>query len=245
MPRFFVSPEQIGEKTLHLAGKDAWHIARALRMAVGQEITVSNMQGERFVCRLAEIRDEHVTADILAREPDAAEPPFAATLYQALPKGDKMGEIVEKAVECGVARIVPVLSARCVSRPDAKSFAAKRARWQKIAESAAKQSGRGIIPEIAPLVSLDAAVAELARADVALLCYEGERTTSLGAAIRARGIVGKQVGFLVGSEGGFSESEAASAVAAGVTAVGLGPRILRTETAAAFVLACLSYEAEL
>ena len=186
-----------------------------------------------------------VTARILSRSVDTVEPPFGATLYQAIPKGDKMGEIVEKAVECGVTRIVPVLTERCVSRPDPKAMEGKRARWQKIAESAAKQSGRGVIPEIAPMCSFAQAVEELGHADLPLFCYEGEGTRPLAQVLREQTPVGKDVRFFIGSEGGFSQSEAEAATAAGLCPIGLGKRILRTETAAAFVLACLVYEAEL
>lgn len=245
MPRFFVPSAQIGETELVLLGSDAHHIARSLRMAVGEHITVSDMHRGSLECELVRITDAEVTARILSRSVDTVEPPFGATLYQAIPKGDKMGEIVEKAVECGVTRIVPVLTERCVSRPDQKAMEGKRARWQKIAEAAAKQSGRGVIPEIAPMCSFAQAVEELGHADLPLFCYEGEGTRPLAQVLREQTPVGKDVRFFIGSEGGFSQSEAEAATAAGLCPIGLGKRILRTETAAAFVLACLVYEAEL
>ncbi len=245
MPRFFVPSAQIGETELEIFGADAWHIARALRMAVGETIVVSDMHRGTLTCTLTEITDARVVARIDKREADASEPPFAAVLYQAVPKGDKMAEIVEKAVECGVSRIVPVLTERCVSRPDPKAMDAKRARWQKIAEAAAKQSGRGTIPEISPAVDFATALSALAATDIPLFAYEGERETSLRAVLRETSLVGKTVGLFVGSEGGFSAAEAEAAHAAGVHSVGLGARILRTETAAPFLLACLVYEAEM
>lgn len=245
MPRFFVPSAQITETELTLLGTDAHHIARALRMAVGEHITVSDMHRGSLECELTRITDTEVTARILSRTVDTVEPPFGATLYQAIPKGDKMGEIVEKAVECGVTRIVPVLTERCVSRPDGKALEGKRARWQKIAESAAKQSGRGVIPEIAPMFSFAQAVEEIKGAALPLFCYEGEGTRPLAQVLRENQPSGKEVRFLIGSEGGFSTAEAEQAIAAGLIPVGLGKRILRTETAAAFVLACLVYETEL
>lgn len=245
MPRFFVPSAQIGETELTILGTDAYHIARALRMAVGEHITVSDMHRASLECELTRITDAEVTARILSRSVDTVEPPFAATLYQAIPKGDKMGEIVEKAVECGVTRIVPVLTERCVSRPDPKAMEGKRTRWQKIAESAAKQSGRGVIPEIAPMCSFVQAVEELRCADLPLFCYEGEGTRPLAQVLHSTSPIGKDVRFFIGSEGGFSQGEAEQAVGAGLYPIGLGKRILRTETAAAFVLACLVYEAEL
>ena len=152
MPRFFVSSENIEQSSVCITGDDAWHIARSLRMAVGENITVCDSEGCVHECILEKITDSAVTASICKSFAAESESPVHITLYQALPKGDKMDVIVQKAVEMGACKIVPFFSERCVSRPDAKSLEKKCVRWQRIALEASKQCGRGTVPEIgAPL----------------------------------------------------------------------------------------------
>ena len=172
------------------------------------------------------------------------EPPYSATLYQALVKGDKFDTVVQKAVECGVSRIVPFISERCVVRLSKSDCEKKRLRWQRIAAEAAKQCGRGIIPEVAGLLSYDEMVSEASKAGIPLFCYEAEDMKSLPAVLLDKKEE-KTVSIVIGSEGGFSVNEALKAKEGGLESVGLGKRILRTETASSFVLACLSYELEL
>lgn len=224
MPRFFVN--QKPENSCVITGEDAVHIGRSLRMKAGEEITVCH-DGVDYFCVVEKITDSEVFASVRYSAPSQSEPDVFLTLFQAVPKGDKMEMIIQKAVELGASRIVPVLTDRCVSRPDEKSFAKKLLRYQKISESASKQSGRGIIPEISGILSFKQAVSELSKCDVSLVCYEKG-----GISLNEAGLEkGKSVGVLIGSEGGFEEKEVEMCVENGVRVVGLGNRILRCETA--------------
>ena len=149
------------------------------------------------------------------------------TLFQAVPKGDKLDTIVQKAVELGAVRVCPVITARCVSRPDKKSFEKKRERLNRIALEAAKQSGRGIIPEISPLMTFDEAVSELAKQDFPVICYECGGINFSEVGLKS----GSSIGVFIGSEGGFESGEVEKCTAAGAVAVGMGRRIMRCETA--------------
>ncbi len=244
MPRFFVSSENIEQSSVCITGDDAWHIARSLRMAVGESITVCDMEGNVYECALIKITDDLVTARIDKSYAAETESPVRVTLYQALPKGDKMDFIVQKSVEEGVYAIVPFFSERCVSRPDAKSLEKKCARWQRIALEAAKQCGRGIIPKICKPLDFSQMLAEAAKASLGCFCYEGEGTESIKSILsNARDV--SDISLIVGSEGGFSPKEAAAAGDSGLCMTALGSRILRAESAPGFALACISYQFEL
>ena len=251
MPRFFVPSEGFDEKQVSITGDDAWHIARSLRMAVGESITVCDPQGYEHVCTLQKITDDLVTASVLTSMRSASEMPFDVVLYQALPKGDKMDLIVQKAVEEGVSRIVPFLSERCVSRPDGAALAKKCARWQRIALEAAKQCGRGRVPTVGTPLSYVQMLSDAAKASVGCFCYEGDGTVSLRTLLTEKHAsmttseALTDISLVIGSEGGFSEREAADAKDAGLALCGLGRRILRCESASGFALACISYEFEL
>lgn len=246
MPRFFVPSADFDGDTVRITGDDARHIARALRMAVGETVTVCDMHGTTHTCVLEKITDDGSTARIVESVPSDTEPPHPITLYQAFPKGDKMDVIVQKAVESGACAIVPFLSERCVSRPDAKTVEKKRARWQRIALEAAKQCGRGIIPEVRRPLTYARMLDEASSASLPLFCYEGDGTSSLRAVLSAAdGGVVQSVSLVIGSEGGFSGGEAAAAAARGFCMCGLGRRILRCESASGFALACLAYAFEL
>ncbi len=251
MPRFFVTRDQICDGKITLLGDDAHHISRSLRMAAGDCITVCDMQKNEYVCRLEEFLPDRVTACIESQSESDTEPPFCAWLYQALPKGDKLDTVIQKSVESGVFAITTFISERCIAREDIGDTK-KLQRRQRIALEAAKQSGRGIIPEIMPTVSFKEAVKRAAEADIALFCYEGDGTDSLKSVLcreRARcereGTVLPTVSVVIGSEGGFSLAELELARTAGLIPVGLGKRILRTETASGFTLGCIVYEFEL
>ena len=179
-----------------------------------------------------------MTVDVISKKPCENEPDVFVTLYQALPKSDKMDFIVQKCVELGVSRIVPMLSARCVSRPDAKSLAKKRERWQKIALQAAMQSRRGIIPEVCPCVSFQNAAELTKENEQTIIFYE------MGGA-PVREIIGnkpKTIGMFIGSEGGFEQSEVDLIVKSGGSAATLGKRILRAETAPLAALSVIMYQ---
>lgn len=243
MPRFFVKAENIENETIKIVGDDAFHIARSLRMAVGDEITVSNGEGEEFFSRLTKIRDEECECEVIERRTGSGEPPIHITLFMAYPKGDKLETVIQKAVELGVSRIVPFESSRCIKRPKAEKLDKQLARFSRIAEEAAKQCGRSRLPTVAAPMGFSDMLSAAKEAELALFCYEGEDGTSLKAAISGKSPV--TVSVVVGSEGGFSPEEAEAAISAGLTSVSLGKRILRCETAPAFVLSAFSYETEL
>ncbi len=250
MARFFVDREQIREGTVTVLGEDAHHISRSLRMAVGEEITVCDPDGMEYLCELTDFCPDRVLGRVLQASPSRSEPPFLCHVYQALPKGEKLDSVIQKAVECGASALTTFESERCVARAKAENEEKKVERRRRIALEAAKQCGRGRIPEVNPTASFEEAIRSAATAELPLFCYEGEGTLPLPQAIRAvvtegRLHPGLTVSVTVGSEGGFSPREAEAAIAAGMIPVGLGKRILRTETAASFVLSCLVYALEL
>ena len=233
MPRFFAPSENFCENIVKIVGDDAYHIARALRMAVGDEITVADMKGREHSCRLIKIRDNECECEILSTEEGKTESPVEITLYMGYPKGDKLETVIQKAVELGAIRIIPFESSRCIKKPKQEKAEKQGARLSRIAEEAAKQCGRSRLPEVMPPVSFAEAVRTASEADLPLFCYEGDGTEPLGRLLRARHIPdGADVALMIGSEGGFSQKEAAAAQADGFCMTGLGPRILRTETAA-------------
>ncbi len=230
MPRFFV--DKVNGDFIVIAGDDARHIGRSLRMKIGEEIVVS-CKGEDYNCKIDNISDKEVICAVLSAEPSKAEPNIKVKLFQAVPKLDKLELIVQKATELGVDEVIPVLTKRCVSRPNEKSFAKKLERLEKIALEAAKQSGRGAVPLISPLVSINKALELMSESDIKLMCYEkgGERMTAemfAGA---------KTISIFIGSEGGFDADEVEMAIKIGFTPIWLGERILRCETAPLAVLA--------
>lgn len=250
MPRFFIPKEQIDDGFVTILNDDAHHISRALRMAVGETITVCDMQSVEYECRLTDFLPDRVRAKILTAHPSYSEPPYCAHVFQALPKGDKLDSVIQKAVECGASKLTTFESERCIVRFKGENEEKKVERRQRIALEAAKQSGRGIVPRIYPTVSFAQAVEEAARAEISLFCYEGDGTEPLSrvlARCKKKVLPNTEptVAILVGSEGGFSLAEAEAAKSAGLFPVGLGKRILRTETAASFALACLVYEFEM
>ncbi len=236
MPRFFTN--EIDENNIVLTGDDANHIGRSLRMRVGEEVIVC-CNGVDYCCKIGSITSDTVYLDLVEKHRCAAEPDVEVTLFQAVPKLDKLEYIIQKSVELGVTRIVPVLTRRCVSRPDEKDFEKKKLpRLNKIAEQAAKQSGRGIIPVVTPMVNLDGALAMMKELDRTVLLYEEEGGVSFGK-VPFDGV--KTVGLFIGSEGGFDKAEADAAVETGAVQVWLGKRILRCETAPITALSILMF----
>ena len=191
-------------------------------------------------------------AEIISCQPSLAEPPFKAHIYQGLPKGDKLDTVIQKSVECGASAITAFESEFCIVKVKADSEKNKLDRRRRIAAEAAKQSGRGLLPEVDPTVSFDEMLKRASKADLRLFCYEAEGTEPIGRLIHGKlGEISEKKGakptvaIVVGPEGGFSAEEAEKARAAGFLMCGLGKRILRTETASTFALACLVYESEL
>ena len=223
MPRFFT--DAVNSDTITVTGDDARHIGRSLRMKIGDDITFCN-SGIDYQCRIDSITDCEVVCSVAESFPTKSEPSIMLTLYQALPKQDKLELIIQKTAELGVSRIVPFLSKRCVSRPDKKEFDKKLERLQKISLEAAKQAGRGVVPEIAPLMTFDEAVSDMLSSDIKIICYENEGNRLSDTGIDSS----KSVAVMIGSEGGFERGEVDKAVSMGAVPVWLGRRILRCET---------------
>ncbi len=246
MPRFFLSADHISGDIVTITGEDALHISRSLRMRCGEKITVCDMQKNEYECELAAFTADTVSARILASKKNDTEPSYRAVLYQALPKGDKMEYIIQKAVELGVSEIVPFSCERCISKLDDKTAKKKTERWQKIADSAAGQCGRGALVPVREPMSFTDAMTEAAAADIPLFCYEGDGTTPLSVFLSDRKkLDGAVISIVIGPEGGFSVGEVDQVSSLGAPPVGLGKRILRCETASGFVLSCLCFAAEL
>ena len=247
MPRFFVRGDSVADGVITVRGEDAHHIARSLRMAVGEEITVCDMQGHEYTCRISEFdEDREVRAEILSVRHSENEPPCRIRLFQALPKGDKFDTIIQKAVECGVSEIIPFESERCIVKIKSDAEERKTERRRRISAEAAKQCGRSVIPEVYPSVSYAEALNMAKGNELVLFCYEGDGTRPLGEILRGYGErVPESISIFIGSEGGFSVREADTARESGMTMIGLGKRILRTETASGFVLACIACAFEL
>ena len=235
MPRFFTN--EINEDNIIITGSDANHIGRSLRMKKGEPLTLC-CNGTDYNCVINSITPDTVYLDLVSKNICASEPSVNVTLFQAVPKMDKLEYIIQKSVELGVSRIVPVLTRRCISRPDEKDFLKKLPRLQKIAEQASKQSGRGIIPEITPIVSYKQALAMMSELDRTVILYEEQGGISFRD-VDFNDV--KTVGLVVGSEGGFDPEETDSAVGAGAVRVWLGKRILRCETAPVTAMSILMF----
>lgn len=244
MYHFFVKPEQIAGKEARITGPDVNHIANVLRMKPGAEVMISDGSDWEYLCRIREITRDEVLLDVREENRGVSELPVRITLYQGLPKSGKMELIIQKAVELGVSRVVPVETRRCVVRLDERRASSKVKHWRGIAESAAKQSGRLVIPEVSAPEKFSAALSEAEADDVRLIpyeCAEGmERTRELIASVRP----GQKISVFIGPEGGFEEQEIAEAEAHGFTPLTLGKRILRTETAGLVMLSLLMAAAE-
>lgn len=237
MAWFFTKYNITGDQYI-ISGENAKHISKVLRMHKGEELTLVTPDRTQCLCEVFSINSDSVTVDVISKKPCENEPDVFVTLYQALPKSDKMDYIIQKCVELGVSRIVPVLSARCVSRPDAKSLAKKRERWQKIALQAAMQSRRGIVPEVCPCVSFQNA-AELTKSnEKTIIFYEmgGSPVKKLLC------VAPKTLGMFIGSEGGFEQSEVDLIEKSGGSAATLGKRILRAETAPLAAMSVIMYQ---
>jgi 16S rRNA (uracil1498-N3)-methyltransferase len=248
MPRFFIRADQIeekdGEKIVTLKGDDAHHISYSLRMAVGEKVDVCDMQKNLYECELVSFDGSQVIAKVLNTQTVDTEPKHKIRLYQALPKSDKMETIIQKSVECGVYEIIPFFSERCIVKIDKKDENKKIERWQKIAESASKQSGRGIIPKVTNILSFEEMLKSSCENSLSIFCYEGEENLTLKQLLQSQTLP-ENISLIIGSEGGFSINEANKLRSHGAKCVSLGKRILRCETAPSFALACISYETEL
>ena len=223
MPRFF---KEFFETAPFIDGEDARHILRSLRMTVGEKITVSDTKVTDFDCVISSCSADRVELEILNKKKNDTEPTVFVTIYLCLTKGDKMDMAVRQSVELGASKIVPVISTNCVSRPDEKSLKKKQERWQKIADEAAGQSGRGILPLVGKTLSLKQVCKEITKDDLCVFCYElaKEQLSKFEENI-------KNISVIIGPEGGFCVAEAEMLHTAGAKVISLGKRILRAETA--------------
>lgn len=239
MPKFFVSKSQIENQKAVITGADVNHLTRVLRAKPGDSLLLCDGEGSDYSARILSFSKEQVEAEILKVFPCPNEPQVLVTLYQGLPKQGKMEWIIEKCTEMGISRIVPVQMERSVVKLTDSQAEKKLERWRKTAEAAAKQCGRGRIPEVSMPVSLPKLV-QSSLPSFLLLPYEEERARPIRSALQQK--KNDTAGIFIGPEGGFSPDEAAFLKNLGALSVTLGPRILRTETAGLAALTVLLYE---
>ena len=238
MFRFFVPSEELAREEVCLTGENAQH-AKVLRLKPGETVLLCDGEGHESVCEV--VSTDGWLLCIRQRRDSQSEAEVKVSVYMALPKADKLEHVIQKATELGAYEIVTFPSARCVSRPDEKSLQKKLERWQKIAASAAEQSGRGRIPKVLVLGSFSEALTRAAQADKALMFYEHEAALTLKMALSSGGY--STVSLLTGPEGGLEEAEVTQAREAGLQVCTLGKRILRCETAPLCALSAVMYQA--
>ena len=232
MQRFFFDDEVITDGQFTVTGEKHNHIVKVLRMSVGEKAVFCDGNKTDYECELLSCDKSSALFSVLSEYPNTTEPDVEITVFQCLPKGEKMDEMVKRSVQFGVHSVVPVLSRRCVARPDKKGLAKKVERLNKIARSSAMQSMRGIVPVVQDAIDYATALKMMKNYDTAYVCYEDEH----GLVINKNALSGKKIAILVGPEGGIDESEAEAAKNAGIPCISLGKRILRTEDAAVFAI---------
>ncbi|PWJ47677.1 16S rRNA (uracil(1498)-N(3))-methyltransferase [Faecalicatena contorta] len=244
MHHFFAEPSQIKGGIVCIEGTDVNHMKNVLRMKAGEKVEVSDGQGTEYLCEVDRYEEEYAFLRIISAGRKEAELPSKIFLFQGLPKGDKMELIIQKAVELGVYQIIPTSTKRAVVKLDAKKAGKKTERWNAIALSAAKQSGRSRVPQVMPVLSFREALEQARELDVVMIPYEQaegmEKTREIISAVRP----GQDVGIFIGPEGGFEEDEVEKAIQSGAHSITLGKRILRTETAGLAILSILMYHLE-
>ena len=244
MPKFFTARENITDSQIIIDNEDANHIRKVLRLNTGDEITVCDGRGIDYTAVISEIGKNSIVCDIKDSKKCDTEPGVEITLYQGLPKADKMELIIQKAVELGVYEIIPVATKRAVVKLDEKKSKSKIARWQAISEAAAKQSKRAIIPTVADVLSFKEALKDCQKAEIKVIPYElaegMDKTKEIISGLKP----GQDVAIFIGPEGGFEDGEIEAAMATGVVPVTLGKRILRTETAGFTILSWIMYQLE-
>ena len=241
MPKFFIKKQTIQNGHTVISDGDAVHIAKVLRLAPNDVLTLCDGEGTDFDAVITDLNKDRVALKITGSHPCLAEPKLSVTLFQGLPKQGKMDFIIEKCTELGISRIVPVICHRCVAAVrDENKEEKKLIRWRKIAAEAVKQCGRGVIPEVTGVMRLSEAVAFSETLDLRLAAYENERDVSLKSVLSGKSP--KSLGLFIGPEGGFEPEEIEAFRAAKIPAVTLGKRILRTETAGSAVLTAVMYE---
>ncbi len=240
MTRFFIEGQDFSSSPLPLTGENFQH-AKVLRLKIGEQLMVCNGAGQEALCEVQSIGAEEIALRVLQCQPSASEAAVNVSIYMAFPKADKLEQVIQKATELGAYEIVTFPTARCISRPDEKSLKKKLERWQKIAASAAEQSGRGRIPQVIVLPGYRDALIRAKQADKAMLFYENEHAVTLRMALESA--PWKSASILTGPEGGLEESEVALAREMGLEICTLGRRILRCETAPLCALSAAMYQA--
>lgn len=240
MSKFFVAKEKINGDIITIDSDDILHIKRVLRLNPGDVITVCDSAATDYTAEITDVSDKAVICRVLAEEKNNAEPNICVTLFQALPKATKMELIIQKNTELGIVKIVPCALSRCVVKLDSNDAKKKCERWQKIADEAAKQSGRGVLPEVSGIMSFKDAVLEMKKSDIYFVPYESAEEITLKSVLSGRDA--KTAAFMIGPEGGFSPEEVEFLANEDVPLVTLGKRILRTETAGIAVLSMIMYE---
>lgn len=241
MYHFFISQDQVEDNHIRIIGPDVNHIKNVLRMGAGEEVLISNGVDKDYLCEIVSVAPYEVIARILSVEEGGRELPARITLFQGLPKGDKMELIIQKAVELGACEIVPVETRRTVVKLDKKKEESKLRRWNAVSESAAKQSKRLIVPEVAGVMSLKEALVSSKEFDLTVIPFENAKGMERTREILSQVKPGMKIGVFIGPEGGFEDEEIELAESFGARTVTLGKRILRTETAGLSVLSVLSY----
>ena len=243
MPKFFFEPDSVQGSVVTLTGENARHLIRVLRVKEGDNLILCDGNRCDYDATVKSVSKDSLEAYLIKKYENPAEPQIEITLFQGLPKGDKLSYIVEKAVEAGVGEIAPVSLKRCVVKADKKDFVKKAERLCKVSEAAAKQSNRGCIPKVSNLCSLEEAISRSGTFDLLILPYEGEGQTTLKQVLK-RHPGAAHIGIFIGPEGGFDPEEVQELKDAGYYSVTLGPRILRTETAGIAAIFQILYELE-
>lgn len=241
MPKFFAPRDNISENEIIIDNEDVGHITRVLRLSEGDTIDICDGMGFDYTAEICSVEKKRIVCSIKERRRSDTEPDIEVTLFQGIPKASKMEYIIQKTTELGITRIVPCIMSRCVSKVDGKEDK-KTERWRKIAEAAAKQSGRGIIPKVSEAVDFAAAVDMMTEYDICFAPYECETDGNLKKTLTQTSNAPKKIAFMVGPEGGYDLSEVDLLHKKGIPTVTLGRRILRTETAGEAVLAMIMYE---
>ena len=245
MNRFFVDVENIIEQENYIRmddQEDRKHLLKVLRLNIGDCVEISDGCGYVYIAEIQSISESAIDLKLLEKRKSEAEPDVKITLFQSIPKSDKMEIIIQKTVELGITEIVPVISRRTVVRLHSKNEQKKLERWRKIASEAAKQCKRGIIPNVHPPISFEQMLEQICQYDFVVIPYEKEKELGLKDLLKNRGPAWKKIGIVIGPEGGFAEEEISTAKRAGAVSVTLGPRILRTETAGFVALSIFMYE---
>ena len=245
MSKFFVKTEQINNNDIVIIGDDVNHIINVLRMKKTDKVQICNQDtGDNYNAEIVNYSRNEVECKIISKINETTESNVHITLFQGIPKFEKMELIIQKSVELGANSIIPVNMKRCVVKLEGKDEIKKNERWQKIAESAAKQCGRGFIPEVKHLINVKEICNWINEYDVIIVAYENEKENTLKAELKKLKATDLKIGIVIGPEGGFEESDIKLLKESGAKIVTLGDRILRTETVALNVLSIIMYEFE-